>query len=81
MDNKELQTEEKDVLKEIQEPATTPTTFEENHGFQTVPEETREVVLNPEEYFQEETAPMTRRLRNPLKRLVIDASKKNYDSI
>ena len=84
MDNKELQTEEKDVLKEIQEPATIPTTtFEENHGFQTVPEETQEVVLNPEEYFQEETAPMTRpkRLRNPPKRLVIDTSKKNYDFI
>ena len=84
LDNKELQTEEKDVLKEIQEPATIPTTtFEENHGFQTVPEETQEVVLNPEEYFQEETAPMTRpkRLRNPPKRLVIDTSKKNYDFI
>ena len=84
MDNKELQTEEKDVLKEIQEPATIPTTtFEDNHGFQTVPEETQEVVLNPEEYFQEETAPMTRpkRLRNPPKRLVIDTSKKNYDFI
>ena len=83
MDNKELQTEEKDVLKEIQEPATIPTTFEENHGFQTVPEETQEVVLNPEEYLQEETAPMTRpkRLRNPPKRLVIDTSKKNYDFI
>ena len=84
MDNKELQTEEKDVLKEIQEPATIPTTtFEENHGFQTVPEETQEVVLNPEEYLQEETAPMKRpkRLRNPPKRLVIDTSKKNYDFI